>query len=436
MNFWSIFEYLVTFFESIVTTHFVFAFNKFDFKRNKNKAIFIAISLGDAILVSILNNFTIYEGLLGVIYITYIFVISLIFLKSSIGQKLFSSVLCVLVTLFVASTTASAVSTVFHDEITDIYSGFSVSRLVLILITQILQIVIYDAILKISDKERFSLSKKEWALIISVFTVVFFAISSVHAALLNFKYSFFPAVLLLFAEACLVTIIAICFYMTLSLSRSRKDAEELNLIKQQKEQRLQYAENIRRQYEETQMIKHDIKQVYSVMESLVSTGKYDEALEYIRKADNNAVLNEAVINVNNELLNAILNSKINFAQTNGIEVFCVCEKNIIGIENEDLCTLLGNMLDNAIEACIKCDKKKRYIEINISSYGNKIIITISNTVQNNVLSDNENLVTTKLETELHGFGIKSIRQIAQKYEGSFRYYQDDDIFTSEVVLLK
>lgn len=436
MNFWIFFEYLVTIFESFVTTHFVFAFNKFDFKKNKNKAIFIWASLGDAILVNVLNNYTVYEGILGVLYIAYIFVIALIFLKSSIGQKLFSSVLSVLITLVTSSTVASMVSAAFRDGINDIYSTPSISRLIFIVVVQMLQIIIYDAILKTTDKERISLNKKEWALIISVLSVSFFAIVSVHAALLNFQYAFFPAILLLFAEACLVAIITICFYMTLSLSRARKDAEELSLIKQQKEQRHQYAENIKRQYEETQMIKHDIKQIYSIIASLISKGKYDEALEYIGKADKNVALNEAVINVNNDLLNAILNSKINFAQTNDIEVFCVAEKNISGIENEDLCTLLGNMLDNAIEACVKCDKKDRFMEINISSYTNKIIITVSNTVQNNVLSDNESLITTKPETDLHGFGIKSIRQIAKKYNGNLHFYQEDNLFTSEVVLMK
>ena len=339
-------------------------------------------------------------------------------------------------TLFVASTTASAITAVFHDEITDIYTGFSVSRLILLLTAQTLQIIIYDAILKISDKEHFSLSKKEWALIISVLTVAFLAISSVHAALLNFQYSFFPAVLLLFAEACLIAVIMICFYMTLSLSRTRRTAEELNLIKQQKEQRIQYSENIKRQYEETQMIKHDIKQVYMVIASLVSDKKYNEALEYIKKADKNVILSEAVISVENDLLNAILNSKINFAKTNDIEVFCVTERSLTGVEDEDLCTLLGNMLDNAIEACVKCDKIDRFIEINLSSYPNKNIITISNTVNNNVVLDNKNLVTTKTESELHGFGIKSIKQITRKYNGVFRYFQEENIFTSEVILMK
>lgn len=436
MKFWIVFEYLVTIFESFVTTHFVFAFNKFDFKKNKNKVIFLCASLGDAILVNVLNNFTVYEGLLGILYIAYIFVIAIIFLKGSIGQKLFSSVLSVLITLVASSTVASAVSAALRDGISDMYSMPYVGRFIFMVAVQILQVIIYDAIIKITDKERITLSKKEWGLIISVLTVSFFAILSVHAALLNFQYALFPAVLSLFAEACIVAVITICFYMTLSLSKSRKAAEELNLLKQQKEQRLQYAENIKRQYEETQMIKHDLKQVYSIMASLVSKGKYDEALEYIKKADNNTALNESVIDVDNDLLNAILNSKINFAQTNDIEVFCVAEKSFSAIENEDLCTLLGNMLDNAIEACVKCDKKDRFMEINISSYTNKMIITVSNTVENNVLTDNKDLVTTKPEAEQHGFGLKSIKQIINKYNGNLLYYQEDNLFTFEAVLMK
>ena len=436
MIFWLILEYIVTIFESFVTTHFVFAFNRFDFKGRKNKAIFIGASVCDAVLVTILNNLTVYEGILGVLYVAYIFIVSLVFLKSSIGKKLFSSVLSVLITLIVSSTVTSAVSAAFRNEIIGVYSRPSLSRLISVATVQILQIIIYNAILKVNDKENISLNKKEWALIISILAVAFCATISVHAALLNFQYAFFPAMLLLFAEACIVAVIIICFYMTLSLNKSRKASEEFNLLIQQKEQRLEYAKNIKRQYEETQRIQHDIKQVYSVMASLVSNKKYDEALEYIKKADKNIILNEKIIDVENDFLNAILNSKISFAKENGIEVFCVTEKNIAGIENEDLCTLIGNMLDNAIEACVKCDKEDRFIEINISSYINKIIITVSNTVQNDVFSDNENLNTTKSETALHGFGVKSIRQIAEKYNGNVRYCQDGNIFLAEALLMK
>lgn len=433
---WELFEHLSTILEAFIMIRFVFSFNYFDWNTSKNRAIYACCSLGYAALITVFNYFTIYEGLLGIGYIAYMIIVSLLFLKGTLVEKIFSSVLSVLIVLVVSVVVSGAVSTAFGENVGLVYSKLELSRFIAVVLVQALLIVIYDAIIKITGKEHISLNKKEWGLIITVFAISFISTALIHTAVLNYQYEFLPSMLLMSAEIGVIAVIAVCFYMTLSLSKSRKTAEELRIEKQQKEYRLQYAESMKQQYEEIHTIRHDMKHAYSIIYSLLLDGKYDEAMKYVQSNSENITSTELIIDVGNDFVNAILNSKLSLAKTKGIEVLCGATKNLDGVEDEDLCALLGNMLDNAIEACTLCDRNKRLMEVNISSYSTQIVITVSNSVEGDVLKENRELVTTKKDANNHGFGVESIRQIARKYDGYVRFYQENSVFNCKVLLLK
>ena len=184
------------------------------------------------------------------------------------------------------------------------------------------------------------------------------------------------------------------------------------------------------------MIRHDMKHAYSVINTLLLDGKYDEAVKYVQGGSENIASTEMIIDIGNDFVNAILNSKLSLAKSKGIEVLCGAAKNLDGVADEDLCVLLGNMLDNAIEACVLCEKEKRIVEVNIASYSKQIVITVSNTVKGDVLKGNHDLVTTKKQAAGHGFGVESIRQIAKKYDGHVRFYQENSVFNCKVLLFR
>ena len=431
---WEFLEHLSAVFEAFIVTRFVFSYNYFDWKPRKNKVIYVCCSFGHAVLITVFNRFTALEGVLGIVCIAYFIIISLFFLKSRLAEKIFSSVLSILIVLIVSVLFSGTVSAAFGG-----YSEQRLGRFIAVILVQILLIVVYDAILKLTGKEHITLNKREWGLIISVFAISFAAMGFIHAAVLIYKYEFLPSMLLMCAEICVIAVIAVSFYMTLSLGITRKETEELRTEKQQKEYRLQYAENVKQQYEEIHMIRHDMKHAYSVINTLLLEGKYDEAIKYVRGSSERIASTELIIDVENDFVNAILNSKLSLAKTKGIEVLCGAAKNLDGVEDEDLCTLLGNMLDNAIEACALCElceSEKRLIEINIASYSKQIVITVSNTAEEEVLKNNPDLATTKKQAGNHGFGVESIRQIAKKYGGYVRFYQENSLFTCKVLLLR
>ena len=96
----------------------------------------------------------------------------------------------------------------------------------------------------------------------------------------------------------------------------------------------------------------------------------------------------------------------------------------------DLCVLVGNLLDNAIEACQKIDKQKR-IQVSFKQEGNFLNVIIKNTY---IDEKNNDLLTTKDNKLNHGYGIKSVRSIVEKYEGTFKIIKNNGYFIVSVLL--
>lgn len=427
----NIYEILITVFESFFATRFVLKFQGYNFSLSSANLKYIYASLCDAILVTALNYIVPYDGLLGALYIVYYFVVSLLLVESKISAKIFASVLVNLVAIAVATASMGILSVTFKKPLFDIITEVSWVRVAAVTVTQLVKIFIFDIILKAVGKDDLKLGKKEWTLILSVLGISFISIALVQtAAAQTNTYS----VMLLAAEICSMTVAAVCFYMTILLSKSQRESERLKLTAQQEEFRFQYAQNVKKQYEEISQVRHDMKQTHSVVMSLLMEAKTDEAIEYMQKTARQISEFDVVIDVGNDFVNAILNAKLSEAKRNGITVLCSADKNASGIDEVDLCNLLGNLLDNAIEACEKCSDRQRVIEIKIQMRDDKYLLEVENTAPEKALEGNKQLATTKDDTSRHGYGVKSIKSIAEKYNGMVNFSQTEDRFRSTIVM--
>lgn len=429
--FWSIFETLSPVFEAFIAMRFVLKFQNYSFLFTQAKLKYIYASLGYGILIIALTYFVPYEGVLGVAYVIYLFVISVLLVESKILTKIFVSVIEVLTALAVSAIVSGMISVAFNKPLNELFAEMSWVRFFGVVVVQFLKVLIYDIIIKATHKDGLRLGKKEWALILTVFGISFVTIALVQTAAVKISTQ---SALLLAAELGSIVIAAVCFYMTILLNKSQRESERLRLTAQQEEFRYQYAQNVKKQYEEISKVRHDMKQTHSVVMSLLMEAKTDEAIEYMQKAAKQISEFDVVIDVGNDFVNAILNAKLSEAKRNGITVLCSADKNASGIDEVDLCNLLGNLLDNAMEACDKCRDKPRVIEIKIQMHDEKYLLEVENTAPENALESNKQLATTKVDTSRHGYGIKSIKSIAEKYNGMVNFSQIDDRFRSTVVM--
>ena len=429
--FWSIFETLSPVLEAFIAMRFVLKFQNYSFSFAQAKLKYIYSSLGYGILIIVLTYFVPYEGVLGVAYVIYLFIISLLLVESKIFTKIFVSVIEVLTTLVVSTIVTGMISVAFNKPLDELFAEMSWVRFFGVIVAQFLRVLIYDIIIKATRKDGLRLTKKEWTLILTVFGISFVTIALVQTVAV--KISAYSAWLLA-AELGSIVIAAVCFYMTILLNKTQRESEQLRLSAQQEEFRFQYAQNVKKQYDEISQVRHDMKQTHSVVMSLLMEEKTDEAIEYMQKAAKRISEFDVLIDVGNDFVNAILNAKLSEAKRNGITVLCSADKNASGIDEVDLCSLIGNMLDNAIEACEKCRDCQRVIEIKIQMHDNKYLLMIENTAPKDALENNKQLATTKDDKSRHGYGVKSIRSIAEKYNGMVDFSQIEDRFRSTVVM--
>ena len=161
----------------------------------------------------------------------------------------------------------------------------------------------------------------------------------------------------------------------------------------------------------------------------------DESMKYIEKYINVISVNESFVNTDNYVVNAIINSKFAVAGAVGIRTKCSSIKNFEGIDDIDMLNILSNTLDNAITACEKVtDESERFINLEISKTMDIYRIVVRNSINDSVLERNPSLKTTKLNVHEHGWGVKIIRESAEKYQGRCEFYESDKVFTCLITL--
>jgi sensor histidine kinase regulating citrate/malate metabolism len=228
----------------------------------------------------------------------------------------------------------------------------------------------------------------------------------------------------------LAAINLLCLVMVGSISKANRIRTENILLKIQNEYRENYAENTQKQYEESQRLRHDMKQSVNALAALCGQGKYDKLAEYLAEMSQHIDIAEATVNTGNEIVNAILNTKLSYAKSKGIKTLCSTVNDFGGIEDIDLCNLLGNMLDNAVEACLACPAgEDRYIEVSVIADKENLTVITKNSFNREVVKKNPQLQTTKSdEAEPHGFGVRTIKSIAERYQGKAEFYEEKDLF--------
>lgn len=182
--------------------------------------------------------------------------------------------------------------------------------------------------------------------------------------------------------------------------------------------------------------KHDEKNHFLSLMGLVKDGKNTQAIDYINNALEVYVTDDENIKTKNQIVNSILNYKIITIKQNNI---CLKQdiriNETLPISDYDLSIILGNLIDNAIDAQLKIEEQKRIIDIKILDEKDKFTIRIDNAFDGNVIQENRELISTKENKADHGIGIKSIKEVLKKYDGTFKISYDENKFTAYVMVI-
>ena len=143
---------------------------------------------------------------------------------------------------------------------------------------------------------------------------------------------------------------------------------------------------------------------------------------------------DTVIKTGNIMIDAILNSKLSLIQKKGIEVNAkAVVPHSVAISEIDLCNILGNLLDNAMEACLRqMPEQKRFIRVYIGILKKQLYISVSNSMGKQVKRSGGRFLTHK--QGMHGFGLIRIDQTVKKYGGYINRKQEEGVFVTEILL--
>lgn len=191
-----------------------------------------------------------------------------------------------------------------------------------------------------------------------------------------------------------------------------------------------YYLEVENMYQKMRGWRHDYRHHIQTMKVHMANGEIDEIGAYLDMLDNDLTNVETVIKTGNRMADAILNSKLSLAAQKEIKV--KAEANIpvsLSVSELDLCTVIGNLLDNAMDACMELPVEERLIRIYMEMKGNYLYISVTNTAGGRKKT---NYRTTKGEG--HGFGLKRIDMIVEKYGGYITRASEDEAFSTEVLL--
>ena len=227
---------------------------------------------------------------------------------------------------------------------------------------------------------------------------------------------------------CISVILTICI-LKHKYEKRLSDFQDSVLKKQRDE-----VQNI---YQTMRAWRHDYHNHMQAIKALLSMGKKEELSEYLDNLEKDLDGIDIAIRTGNVGLDAILSSKVSIARKNNIEVNCTAKvPQDLTVSDVHLCAIVGNLMDNAIEACEKMKKEtpdaERFIRVYIGLFKSQLYISVINSTKESKRRRVSELVTSKLGE--HGFGLRRIDKITEKYDGYVNRKNEPGVFATEVML--
>lgn len=168
---------------------------------------------------------------------------------------------------------------------------------------------------------------------------------------------------------------------------------------------------------------------------LALNGDQERTREYLLNLNRDLTAVDTVIKTGNVMVDAILNSKLSLLASKEIRVNAkAVVPPVLGISEIDLCVIIGNLLDNALEACLRQeDAKERFVRVFIGILKEQLYVSVTNSTCGPAQKSGRTYLSTK-NSEGHGFGLVRIDRIVKKYGGYLNRQDEEGAFATEIML--
>ncbi|MCY7484227.1 ATP-binding protein, partial [Paenibacillus alvei] len=292
-----------------------------------------------------------------------------------------------------------------------------------ILLSFIIMFAIIQIIRPLARHSSYSLHYRYYVLISAIPLM-----SIYHLYILNYKtvYYFISAIGFLFLNVMII-------YIFDSIIDKYKFMQEHTQLQHQMDYQDANYEKVVHSFKSIKRIIHDTNQQFLYIEECIKRNELAAAMEHIKTTLNKVEGAYQRVNTGNLVIDALITNTLNIGHANGIRIDIKLNlwSQEIHIDRYDLCVVIGNMLDNAIEASKKLTiAEDRYILIKIHSTESTLLIHILNYMENEVA----HLHSQKPSPEFHGIGLTNIARICDKYGGHMTIETKHKVFNNMVLL--
>ena len=233
-----------------------------------------------------------------------------------------------------------------------------------------------------------------------------------------------------FANMFLILSNTITFEIIHNQNKLTKSEYELKLLKDNINEQTKHYVNLQSSHEEIRQLRHNLRSICIGTIAELKSGKIENAMLELQNSIDITERSSKAIDTGHPSIDAIVENKLNKCDELKISTNISYQyAEPITINEIEIAVIIGNILDNAIEACQKVTDINKEIWGSITVDKQNIIINIKNTAESS-----NNLKTSKADKKSHGYGLKSITHIAKKYNGYAKFLFDNNIFTSYVIL--
>lgn len=239
----------------------------------------------------------------------------------------------------------------------------------------------------------------------------------------------FEMALIIFA---IITLFVATFVITIYAKNKFYNAVDKRIERFQSELIEKQVNEIQNMYKQVRGWRHDYRNHIQNMQIQLRDENYFELSNYLTELAGDLEMVDTVIKTGNVMADAILNSKLTVAEK--LNIKCNVKVNIpqnIPLSDIELCSILGNLLDNATEACSKIPENLRYLRLYISTFKNQLYLSVQNSSP--AVNKSKNLYISTKRGE-HGFGIFRIDRIAKKYNGFVNRQNEQGVFATELMI--
>jgi len=273
-----------------------------------------------------------------------------------------------------------------------------------------------------------------WIITIYIPTSSIFIISLLIAS------SEIPQVFSVFAIAMILVINVLAFYLCDALSAAYENQLQSKLYAQEKEHYLTQCQMMQDSVDMMKSFRHDVKLHFGTLKGMAAENEIELISKYLSTLSDYVKSSEVYSETGNLALDSIINYKLRDANERNIKltINLISIPKIIDIEIIDMTTILGNLLDNALDALEKLDEK--WIKLSARYKKGTLIIEVTNPFDGNIKfksikkEDKMHIASSKFGNN-HGYGLKNIRKALIKYNGDMEVTHDNNVFSVKLLLI-